>query len=87
MIFHVSPKSNEEGEIKTADVMAKSIFNLDFKYTGLLYMTIYLRSVINLCEMVPCAVPPKSKLAGLDHPIDTGTKMISVSEPHKSSSG
>lgn len=44
MIFWVSPKRNEEGEIKRADTMAESILNLEFKHMGPLYMNIYVRS-------------------------------------------
>ena len=64
MILQVSPKRNEKGEIKRADMMAESILNLEFKHTGLLYMNIYVRSVINLCETVPHAVAPKVKWQG-----------------------
>lgn len=52
-------------------------------------MNIHVRSVIILCETVPHAVPPKSKVAGMDHPIDTGTVTILFLEfcTHKSGSG
>lgn len=57
-------------------MMAESILNLDFKHMGLLYMSIYIRSVINLCETVSLAVPPIGKAPGMDHPIDAATMTI-----------
>lgn len=53
MIFQFSPKRNEEGEIKRANMVAESILNLEFKHTGFTYVNIYVRSVINLCETIP----------------------------------
>lgn len=62
MIFQVSPKKNEEGDIKRADMMPESILNLEFNHAGLLYMNIYVRSIIHLHESVPCVVPSKTSV-------------------------
>lgn len=70
-------------------MMAESILNLEFEHMGLLYINIYVRSVINLCETVSLAVPPISKAAGMDHPIDAATMTILYLGfcTHKSDSG
>lgn len=39
-------------------------------------MNSYIKSVINLCEIMSCAVPPKSKVAGKDYLVNKGTKKI-----------
>jgi len=69
--------------------MAESILNLEFKCMGLLCMNFYVGSVINLCETMPLAVPPRSKMAGMDHPVDTGTVTVLFLGfcTHKSGSG
>lgn len=59
-------------------MMAESILDLEFEHMGLLYMNIYVRSVINLCETVSLAVPPISKAAGMDHPIDAATMQFCI---------
>lgn len=76
MLFRVSPKRNEEWGIKRADKIVESILNSEFKYVGLLYRNVYVRSVITLFETAPLAVPPKNREAGMDCAIDTGTTEI-----------
>lgn len=39
-------------------------------------MNSYITSVINMCEMISCSVPPENKVAGKDYPVNNGIKKL-----------